>query len=292
MEERGRTGPARVRGRSVANPARLTAIVRDDGCPAQREPRAASELGELRRLCSRLPSSFPARGSDCATYPSPDLPQRREESAHWRRAPMPMPYWKYRPYETVELPDRTWPDRVVERAPIWCSTDLRDGNQALVKPMDSARKQRMFDLLVALGIKEIEVGLPVGLEDRLRLRPRADRGRPDPRRHDDRGAHPGAPRADRAHLRGDRGRAARDRPPLQLDLGHPAPGRLPARQGRASPSSPCAGRRSARSSRRRRGREIVFEYSPESFHAHRARLRARDLRGGDRRVGADAPSRR
>jgi len=73
---------------------------------------------------------------------------------------MPMPYWKYRPYETVELPDRTWPDRVVDRAPIWCSTDLRDGNQALVKPMDAARKQRMFDLLVSLGIKEIEVGFP------------------------------------------------------------------------------------------------------------------------------------
>ncbi len=73
---------------------------------------------------------------------------------------MPMPYWKYRPYPTVALSDRTWPDRVVERAPIWCSTDLRDGNQALVKPMDSARKQRMFDLLVQLGVKEIEVGFP------------------------------------------------------------------------------------------------------------------------------------
>ena len=73
---------------------------------------------------------------------------------------MPMPYWKYRPYATVDLPDRTWPDRVVDRAPIWCSTDLRDGNQALVKPMDAARKQRMFDLLVPLGIKEIEVGFP------------------------------------------------------------------------------------------------------------------------------------
>jgi len=73
---------------------------------------------------------------------------------------VPMPYWKYRPYPTVDLPDRTWPDRVVDRAPTWCSTDLRDGNQALVKPMDSARKQRMFDLLVHLGVKEIEVGFP------------------------------------------------------------------------------------------------------------------------------------
>jgi 2-isopropylmalate synthase len=73
---------------------------------------------------------------------------------------MTMPYWKYRPYPTVDLPDRTWPNRVVDHAPIWCSTDLRDGNQALVKPMDSARKQRMFDLLVQLGVKEIEVGFP------------------------------------------------------------------------------------------------------------------------------------
>src|SRR5712672_2152373 len=73
---------------------------------------------------------------------------------------MPMPYWKYRPYTTVDLPDRTWPNQVIDRAPIWCSTDLRDGNQALVKPMDSMRKQRMFDLLVQLGVKEIEVGFP------------------------------------------------------------------------------------------------------------------------------------
>jgi 2-isopropylmalate synthase len=73
---------------------------------------------------------------------------------------MTMRYWKYRPYETVDLPDRTWPDRVVDRAPIWCSTDLRDGNQSLIKPMDAERKQRMFDLLVRLGIKEIEVGFP------------------------------------------------------------------------------------------------------------------------------------
>ena len=73
---------------------------------------------------------------------------------------MPMPYRKYQPYEIVTLPDRTWPDNVVQRAPIWCSTDLRDGNQALVNPMDTPRKQRFFDLLVRLGVKEIEVGFP------------------------------------------------------------------------------------------------------------------------------------
>ena len=73
---------------------------------------------------------------------------------------MPMPHWKYRPYPTVDLPDRTWPSTVIDHAPTWCSTDLRDGNQALVKPMDGTRKQRMFDLLVEIGVKEIEVGFP------------------------------------------------------------------------------------------------------------------------------------
>src|SRR4029078_4995720 len=74
------------------------------------------------------------------------------------RCPMSMPHWKYRPYATVDLPDRTWPDHVIERAPIWCSTDLRDGNQALVNPMDSDRKRRFFDLLITLRVREIEVG--------------------------------------------------------------------------------------------------------------------------------------
>ena len=73
---------------------------------------------------------------------------------------MTMPFHKYRPYDTVDLPDRTWPSSVIQRAPTWCSTDLRDGNQALVNPMDSPRKRRFFDLLVALGFKEVEVGFP------------------------------------------------------------------------------------------------------------------------------------
>ncbi len=71
-----------------------------------------------------------------------------------------MHHEKYSPYPAVELPDRTWPDRRIETAPIWCSVDLRDGNQALVDPMDSSRKKRMWDLLVAMGFKEIEVGFP------------------------------------------------------------------------------------------------------------------------------------
>jgi 2-isopropylmalate synthase len=72
----------------------------------------------------------------------------------------PMPVDKYRPYAPVDLPDRTWPSRTITRAPLWCSVDLRDGNQALVEPMGPERKQRMFATLVAMGFKEIEVGFP------------------------------------------------------------------------------------------------------------------------------------
>jgi 2-isopropylmalate synthase len=71
-----------------------------------------------------------------------------------------MPIDKYRPFAPIDLPNRQWPSRVIERAPIWCSVDLRDGNQALVEPMGAERKRRMFDLLVKLGFKEIEVGFP------------------------------------------------------------------------------------------------------------------------------------
>lgn len=67
---------------------------------------------------------------------------------------------KYQPYPTVQLPDRTWPDKVITKAPIWCSVDLRDGNQALVQPMNLEEKLEMFRLLVELGFKEIEVGFP------------------------------------------------------------------------------------------------------------------------------------
>jgi 2-isopropylmalate synthase len=73
---------------------------------------------------------------------------------------MSMPHWKYTPYDATPLRDRTWPDVVLTRTPIWCSTDLRDGNQALIDPMDGARKRQFFDLLVSIGIKEIEVGFP------------------------------------------------------------------------------------------------------------------------------------
>ena len=67
---------------------------------------------------------------------------------------------KYRAFEPIDLPDRTWPSAVIRKAPTWCSVDLRDGNQALVDPMDGKRKLRMFETLVGMGFKEIEVGFP------------------------------------------------------------------------------------------------------------------------------------
>ncbi|HCB75417.1 MAG TPA: 2-isopropylmalate synthase [Sphingomonas bacterium] len=70
------------------------------------------------------------------------------------------PSSKYRPFPPVALPDRQWPSRTIERAPIWLSTDMRDGNQALIDPMDAEKKHRFFDLLVEVGLKEIEVGFP------------------------------------------------------------------------------------------------------------------------------------
>ena len=79
------------------------------------------------------------------------------------QAPSGMPIHRYRPYHEqfrVEVPDRTWPDARITTAPRWCAVDLRDGNQALIDPMSPERKRIMFDLLVAMGFKEIEVGFP------------------------------------------------------------------------------------------------------------------------------------
>ncbi|GAB4006450.1 2-isopropylmalate synthase [Nocardioides ultimimeridianus] len=74
--------------------------------------------------------------------------------------PSGMPFERYRAFEPVTVPDRTWPDRKITHAPRWLSTDLRDGNQALIDPMSPARKMKMFELLVQMGYKEIEIGFP------------------------------------------------------------------------------------------------------------------------------------
>ena len=69
-------------------------------------------------------------------------------------------YNKYNPYPAVQISNRQWPNKIITKAPTWCSVDLRDGNQALVEPMDSIRKMRMFKQLVNMGFKEIEIGFP------------------------------------------------------------------------------------------------------------------------------------
>ena len=77
------------------------------------------------------------------------------------------PSTKYRAFTPIDLRDRTWPNKVIETPPTWCSVDLRDGNQALIEPMDAARKRRMFDMLLKVGFKEIEVGFPAASQTDL-----------------------------------------------------------------------------------------------------------------------------
>ncbi len=109
-----------------------------------------------------MTGQYDARSTTTPTMSSP--------STRWRTAAQQgtdMPVHKYRPYLEqfrVDLPDRTWPDRVVTEAPRWCAVDLRDGNQALIDPMNPARKLAMFQLLVRMGYKEIEVGFPSASE--------------------------------------------------------------------------------------------------------------------------------
>ena len=73
-------------------------------------------------------------------------------------------YQKYKAFEPVALPDRTWPDKTLTQAPIWCSVDLRDGNQALVNPMNLEQKLQFFQMLCKIGFKEIEIGFPSASE--------------------------------------------------------------------------------------------------------------------------------
>lgn len=87
---------------------------------------------------------------------NPSQVESNRESADTRK----MPFHKYKPFEPIKLVDRTWPDRVITKAPQWCSVDLRDGNQALIEPMTPAEKYKMYNLLLELGFKEIEVGFP------------------------------------------------------------------------------------------------------------------------------------
>ena len=88
------------------------------------------------------------------------MSDRNDQAMRSAQKSSAMPAHKYQAFPQVDLPDRTWPSKTITKAPLWCSVDLRDGNQALIEPMDSERKHKMFDALVAAGFKEIEVGFP------------------------------------------------------------------------------------------------------------------------------------
>ena len=76
------------------------------------------------------------------------MSSRSDQSSRSAQTPSAMPAHKYQPFPQVDLPDRTWPDKTITKAPLWCSVDLRDGNQALIEPMDAERKHKMFDALL------------------------------------------------------------------------------------------------------------------------------------------------
>jgi 2-isopropylmalate synthase len=98
--------------------------------------------------------------SEQGEQPRPAVRQRSIGPEAIRPAPSGMPCHRYAPFRAIDLPDRTWPAKSITKAPRWLSTDLRDGNQALIDPMSPARKRKMFDLLLGMGYKEIEVGFP------------------------------------------------------------------------------------------------------------------------------------
>ena len=94
------------------------------------------------------------------TRDNTDFRARIDYATRNAQQPTDMAYHRYQPFTPVSLTDRTWPDKKATTAPRWCAVDLRDGNQALIDPMSPGRKRRMFELLVSLGYKEIEVGFP------------------------------------------------------------------------------------------------------------------------------------
>ncbi|MGI5126902.1 2-isopropylmalate synthase [Pseudonocardia sp. CA-107938] len=108
------------------------------------------------------PDAFVSNAASRLRTPSRPVPNTQPPWNPQRGSHMPV--HRYRPFhelvEPVSLPDRTWPDKRITSAPLWCAVDLRDGNQALIDPMSPGRKRRMFDLLVRMGYKEIEVGFP------------------------------------------------------------------------------------------------------------------------------------
>ena len=143
-----------------------------------------------------------------------------------------MPIHKYQAYEPVDLPDRQWPGRTIVKAPIWCSVDLRDGNQALVNPMDHKRKMRMFETLVEMGFKEIEVGFPSASQTDFDFVRNLIDEELIPEDVTIQVLTPARDPSHRAHVRKPRRRQAGDRSLVQLDLNPAAAGGVRPRPGR------------------------------------------------------------
>ena len=195
---------------------------------------------------------------------------------------------KYRAYRPIALPDRRWPDRAIDRAPDWCSVDLRDGNQALVQPMSVPKKLEMFALLVELGFKEIEIGFPSASQTEFDFARRLIEKNLIPDSRDRPGTHASAPRAHRSHVRSAARRQARRRARLQLDVAGAARAGIQGEQGRdhrdrRERCAPTEGRRGAPSRHRLDVRVLARE-----LFRHRERLRAGRLQRGDRRLEAAA----
>ena len=207
-----------------------------------------------------------------------------------KQQPSGMPCHRYRPFPAVDLPDRQWPTRTITAAPRWLSTDLRDGNQALIDPMNAPRKHAMFDLLVRMGYKEIEVGFPAASQTDFDFIRSLDRGRSDPRRRTHLGAHPSARGTDRPHRavvgRCQTGhgahvqRSGADVPPGRLRLARRRAGRVPCSRRRRHERRDEV-RRDLSARHRLRVRVLARD-----LHGHRAGLLPGDLRGGDGRLAA------
>ena len=125
--------------------------------------------------------------------------------------PRVMPFKKYKPFPKIDLRDRTWPDQAITQAPRWCGVDLRDGNQALIEPMSPDEKQRLYDLLIEIGFKEIEVGFPAASQTDFDFVRKIIDGGSFGRRHHP-GALPGPRGIDPTNLRGSRWCASRHFP--------------------------------------------------------------------------------
>ena len=242
--------------------------------------------GERRSL--RSPSLLSPEGQEVLGFGTRADPGRGSDMAPPPVTPRRMPFGRYRAFVPLELPDRTWPGRKLAKAPRWCSVDLRDGNQALIDPMDPARKRRMFEALVKMGFKEIEVGFPSASQpdyDFVRLLIEEDLVPDDVTIQVLVQCRPELIHRTYECIRG---RPPGHRPLLQLDVDPPAAGRLRPGQGRhrghrgqrgeALPEARGDGPRHA----------DPLRVLSRELHGHRGGVRGRDLRSGHGRHRADA----